>query len=247
MNLDHFVVHVDNNISKLHDLKNRIEPLGFPFEPEWGKGTKGFKAANIWIGRQYFEIVRLLNKDGGGWTSHWVNQYNLGKRGIYCIFLATNDLDQLVLGLKERGCSFKGPERVSFKAFFGLIKKTLPWKMIYTGPIPGTELEIGFIQYDPDPKDRIKQYLVPNSDEKGIKGISSGNVTLPFNKEVINHLKKLFPLGREDKFQFIVPLSDGNLIFKDAPQVEVELNADTSEPDLRGKTFRLENVTVVTQ
>jgi len=67
MKLDHFVVHIDNDESILERLKQTIEPLGFPFEPKRGKGTKGFKAANIWIGRQYFEIIRLLRPDGGGW------------------------------------------------------------------------------------------------------------------------------------------------------------------------------------
>ena len=41
--LDHFVVHVDNDMNALNDLKDRIVPLGFPFEPKWGKGTKESK------------------------------------------------------------------------------------------------------------------------------------------------------------------------------------------------------------
>ena len=47
--LDHFVVNIDNDVEKLKALKRQIEPLGYPFEPTWGKGTKGFKVANIWI------------------------------------------------------------------------------------------------------------------------------------------------------------------------------------------------------
>lgn len=245
MNLDHFVVHLDNNPSVLNDLKSQIEPLGFPFEPDYGKGTKGFKAANIWIGRQYFEIIRLLSKDGGGWVPHWVTQYNLGKRGLYCIFIKTENLDDVTHGLRERGLDFKGPERISFKAFFGLIKKVLPWRMIYTPPIPGTDLEIGFIQYDPDPKDRIKQYLVPNSDEKGISGISSGIVSIALKDEVVEFLTKLFPYGIMEKSRFVVPLDRGNLVFRDSQDAQIYLKADAS-PNLRGNSFSIGNVVVNT-
>lgn len=46
MKLDHFVVHIDNDEKILSDLKAKIEPLGYPFRPKAGKGTRGFKAAN---------------------------------------------------------------------------------------------------------------------------------------------------------------------------------------------------------
>lgn len=50
MRLDHFVVHIDGDQTKLETLKNTIEPMGFPFNPNAGKRTKGFQVANIWIG-----------------------------------------------------------------------------------------------------------------------------------------------------------------------------------------------------
>ena len=85
LTLDHFVVHIDNDPAILADLKKRLVGSGVPFEPEWGKGTKGFKAANIWIGRQYFEIIRILRPDGGGWVPRWVERHHRGRRGLYCV------------------------------------------------------------------------------------------------------------------------------------------------------------------
>ena len=93
--LDHFVVNIDNNMEKLKELKKQIEPLGYPFEPTWGKGTKGFKVANIWIGLQYLEMVWLKKKDGGGWKPDWVEKYNNGHRGIIAIYLMTDKLDEI--------------------------------------------------------------------------------------------------------------------------------------------------------
>jgi Glyoxalase-like domain len=193
MNLDHVVVHIDNNERILSDLKKQAENAGVPFEPSWGKGTKGFKASNIWIGRQYFEIIRLLKPDGGGWEERWVSSYNAGKRGVFCLFLQTNDIRSVANRLRADGLSIDGPKRQNFKGFFGLFKKTLPWELIYLPPIPGTDLEIGFIQYDPDPKDRIKQFLVPNAEENGIDGITSAEVVLPLSSEAREFLQQIFP------------------------------------------------------
>lgn len=247
MKLDHFVVHIDNDEEALAKLKREIEPLGFPFEPKHGKGTGGFKAANIWIGRQYFEIIRLLNKSGGGWTPQWVKRYNDGVRGIYCVFLVTHSIDDIARRLKASGISVGAPERITFKAFFGLIKKTLPWQLIYLPPIPGTNLEIGFIQYDPDPNDYIKQFLVPNSDENGITGIESGTIQLPLNSDILNFLKKIFPGGLEQEASFSVSLESGKLLFVHGlGEVQVELHAKTDDPTLRGNNFRFLNVSVVT-
>lgn len=247
MKLDHIVVHIDNNEELLTNLKRDIEPLGFPFEPKYGKGTSGFKAANIWIGRQYFEIIRLLNKSGGGWTPKWVKRYNEGLRGIYCIFLVTDSIADVAKQLKAGGLPVSEPERITFKALFGLLKKTLPWQLIYLPVIPGTDLELGFIQYDPDPNDRIKQYLVPNSDENGISGIETATIHLPLGPENRAFLKKVFPNGVDVGESFVVTLEPGGLSFvHDQSDVKVELFAKVNGPELRGRKFTLLNVSVET-
>ncbi|MGE0632287.1 MAG: VOC family protein [Pseudobdellovibrionaceae bacterium] len=246
MKLDHVVVHIDNNENILKSLKKTIDPMGFPFEPKWGKGTKGFKAANIWIGRQYFEIIRLLRTDGGGWTDKWVRRYNNGKRGAFCLFLQVENIDVVAKDLISRGIGISGPERISFKTMFGLIKKTLPWQIIYLPEIPGTDLEIGFIQYDPDPNDRIKQYLVPNSDSNGIDGFSSATVQLPLNDSAKAFLQKLFPVGQLKENSVIVQLQNGELEFLNFPRVQIQLKGDVSNPKVKGLSFQLENVTFLT-
>lgn len=245
MNVDHIVVHVDNDERILNDLKKETEHAGVPFEPRWGKGTKGFKASNIWIGRQYFEIIQLLTPDGGGWEERWVASYNQGKRGAFCLFLQTNDIRSVATRLRSQGLAIEGPKRLSFKGFFGLIKKTLPWELIYLPPIPGTDLEIGFIQYDPDPKDRIKQFLIPNADENGITGIPSADISLPLSVESRQFIKKLF-LDSIDAGggEMYVPLNHGYLRFQDADIVKINLNAETQKPELKGKLFTLTNVSL---
>lgn len=246
MKLDHFVVHIDNDETILDNLKQRIEPLGFPFEPTWGKGTKGFKAANIWIGRQYFEIVHLLKPDGGGWPLPWVKRYNEDKRGLCCLYLATDNIEKIANTLRGNGIAVQGPERISFKILFGLWKKTLPWQLIYLPPLPGTDFEIGFIQYDPDPKDRMKQFLVPNSDENGITGVHSATVQLPMSAEAKSFLAKIFPTGQWHQDMLKVDLVDGQITFSDASDPHLTLQASVQNDTYAGNSFTLENVTIHT-
>mgnify|MGYP000877496221 FL=1 len=58
MKLDHFVVNIDKKYQK--DEKN-ISNISdsIPYEPKWGKGTKGFKVSNLWIGNEYLEMVHV--------------------------------------------------------------------------------------------------------------------------------------------------------------------------------------------
>ncbi|WP_234410458.1 hypothetical protein [Caldalkalibacillus mannanilyticus] len=81
MKIDHLVVNIDPHFQEDTDFINQVHHTGLPYEPKWGKGTKGFKVSNIWIGDEYFELVRIKSKDGGGWIPQWTAKYNEGHRG----------------------------------------------------------------------------------------------------------------------------------------------------------------------
>lgn len=213
MKLDHIVVHIDNNPAILTALKQQTDAQDIPFEPDWGKGTRGFKAANIWIGRQYFEIVRLLRPDGGGWPAPWVTRYNAGTRGLNCLYFSVEDIEATADMLTQTGIANDGPERLSFSLFFGLWTKVLPWRLIYLPPVPGTDFEIGFIQYDADPKDRMKRLMVPNADEHGVSGIASAMLEMPLSGLSMKFLKRVFPSGIEQNGEYKVALEQGNIRF----------------------------------
>jgi len=63
LRLDHFVIHIDPDMRALDELKRTLAPMGYPFEPRWGKGTRDFQVANLWVGRQYLEMVWLERPD----------------------------------------------------------------------------------------------------------------------------------------------------------------------------------------
>jgi hypothetical protein len=245
--LDHFVVNIDNDMGKLKELKKQIEPLGYPFEPTWGKGTKGFKVANIWIGLQYLEMVWLKEKDGGGWKADWVEKYNNGYRGIIAIYLMTDRLDEIREELKCRGIPVSEPERISFRWFFGLLKKTMPWRSIFTAPIPGTNLEICYGELDsPDIMEKMKAYMVPNAAVYGIEGIKAATVKGNFSEEAWIYIQKLFPDVELKGTSLTYDMGTTCLSFElsEKTGLNVELNAVTVNKKYLGKSFEVENLKV---
>jgi hypothetical protein len=128
--LNHFVVHIDDDIEMLRSLKDRIEPLGFPFDPARGKGTKGFKVANIWIGYQYLEFACIKTRNGGGWRKEWVEKYNQGKRGIFGLCIMTDQLDHFRKEVIARGIPASDPERITFKDAFWTLQKILAFSIV---------------------------------------------------------------------------------------------------------------------
>ena len=95
LRIDHLVVNIDKKYQTDELEIQSIRNTGLPYEPKWGKGTKGFKASNIWIGNEYLEMINLLKKDGGGWKPEWVEEYNKGHRGLICLMLDVVDVDKI--------------------------------------------------------------------------------------------------------------------------------------------------------
>ena len=245
--LDHFVVNIDNDLKKLKELKKQIEPLGFPFEPTWGKGTKGFKVANIWIGLQFLEKVWLKKRDGGGWKAVLGEKYNNGHRGIIAIYLMTDRLDEIRAELKGRGIPVSEPERVSFRWFFGLLKKTMPWRSIFTAPIPGTDLEICFGELDhPDIMEKMKAYMVPNAAVNGIEGIKEAIVRGNFSGEAWEYIRKLFPGADQLGNRLTFNMGTTYLSYEacEEPALRVELKAVTENNKNQCSSFAIENLKI---
>lgn len=244
LTLDHVVLHIDDRPEMLAGLKADLATLDVPFEPDWGKGTKGFKAANIWIGRQYFEIVRILRPDGGGWVPRWVSRHDEGQRGLYCLFLMTGRIDAVAADLRAAGIETNGPERIVFRTLFGLIRKSMPWQVLYLPPIPGTGVEIAFIEYDPDPKDRMKSFMVPNADDHGLSGVPDAVLRLPLTEVARAFLGSLFPSAAHGDAEITVPLQDGVLRVVNAPDIKLDLKAQRSDPERSSGAVTIENVTL---
>ena len=175
MKFDHVVIHA-NDTDQVYGLKRRLDDAGIPYEPSWGKKSKGFQISNIWIGNQYFEIVDILHRENL-WQPNWADRHVNGDRGSFCLFLKTTiPVDDVYHRLKGAGFTISKPERTSFKWFFNLLQKKLPWRFSLTSKIPGTKIELGFIEYDKGAEEKFAPFMVPNSSKNGINSIARAKI-----------------------------------------------------------------------
>lgn len=173
LKIDHLVVNVDRRIQEDQEYINSIRSIGLPYNPKWGKGTKGFKVSNIWIGKEYFELVHIKARDGGGWIKEWTAQYLDGHRGLIGFALEVEDIDKTYQKLLSHNVNVSPPEPLKFRWFFNLLNKTMPWRNAYLPEFKGIPFQF-FLQQLNDEKSKqyMEQYMVPNSRDHDITGIT---------------------------------------------------------------------------
>jgi len=252
--LDHAILHIDNDEQILQGLKKTISGLGYPFNPASGEHTHGFAASNLWIGNSYIKFTCLKTETGSGWEERWIEEYNNGHRGICALVVATRELDSVKASLTENGIEIYETKKKAGKDIIGLftdllgLKKTLPWKAFFTPAIPGTKMELGFIEYDAASLEELRAAMIPNSAENGIKGIHRAKIYLPEWEEGLNYLGKIFPQLQESKAQYRVRLRDTELFFfrSEPGEFSVKLETRCENKEFVGGKFEVENLSVKT-
>lgn len=237
MILDHIVVHVES-LEETNDLKADLDKLDIPFEPTWGKEAKGFKVSNIWIGKQYFEIVNILGSDNL-WQPQWASRHTQGDRGVYCVFFkVSEDIYQLYKNLKGASIDIMEPERTSFKWMFGLLEKKLPWRFMLLPRIPGTPIELGLIQYDKGAEKKYEPFMIPNTKDKGILGLSNACIYTSQIEEANAYLERVSGLVNQT-----IPIQLNKRISSGSNTV-LSLQA-VLKSDAEFSSFSISNVSVV--
>lgn len=172
MKIDHFVVNVDEIYQNDNNTIENIRKNDFPYEPKWGKGSKGFKVSNLWIGNEYLEMVHILKENGGGWVKDWTIKYNQGHRGMICLMIDVENIDLTYQSLKNKGLQITSPKWLEFKWFFNIFTRRMPWRNCYIPFFDKVPFQIGFQEMkDEKSRDFMSQYMTPNSKENGINGI----------------------------------------------------------------------------
>lgn len=242
MKLDHFVVNVDEKYQKDSKVINHIRNL-MPYEPKWGKGTRGFKVSNLWIGNEYLEMVHIRNKDGGGWVPEWTNKYNQGHRGLICLMLDVDNMDEMCQSLREKGVEITSPEWLEFKWFFHMFTRRMPWRNCYVPFFESVPFQIGFQEMKDDKsRDFMNQYMVPNARDVGIHGIYRVVIKGQFSSKDFELIMKIFgerTCMEEDRIK--VTLSEEQSVeFVKDKGYKVELYTNLND----GKFIEIENMKV---
>lgn len=226
MKIDHLVVNVDSSIQEDKEFIKSVHSIGLPYNPKWGKGTKGFKVSNIWIGKEYFELVHIKREDGGGWVQEWTKKYNEGHRGLIGFALEVDDIDETYHKLLSQNVKVTPPEPLKFRWFFNLLNKTMPWRNSYLTELKGVPFQF-FLQQLNDEKSKsyMEQYMVPNSKENGIEGISEVRIYSQLEEDDKKILFALFDQydESEDSLNFYLDTQTIRFIESDTYRVEVRL------------------------
>lgn len=243
MKLDHFVINIDEKYQKEGAVIDTIRKMNFPYEPKWGKGTKGFKVSDLWVGSEYLEMVHILKKEGGGWVPEWTTKYNQGHRGLICLMLDVENIDAIYQSLRENKIEATSPKWLEFRWFFNIFTRRMPWRNCYAPFFENVPFQIGFQEMkDEKSRDFMNQYMVPNSRDFGINGIYQAVIKGQYTDNDFNMIMKIFGQRAYRKLDSIcVELSNGQsvqFVKEEAFQVELYTNADT------GKFIEIENVKI---
>jgi hypothetical protein len=247
MKIDHLVINVNEKYQSNENTIKEIREKGLPYEPKWGKGTKGFKASNLWIGNEYFEMIRLLKKDGGGWKPEWINQYNNGHRGLICLMIDVENLDAEYQRIINKSIHITEPEYLKFKWFFNLFTRTMPWRNSYVDFFQGVPMQIGFQQMkNKKALEFMHQYMIPNSKDNGVDGINKVVINGDFTKEDFNLVQRLFEVSKAEDNEIIIDFPNSQkLVFKKSKAFSAEVYAYGNNESLCGNKIEIENVQVI--
>ena len=238
-------MNVSSDVQESKEMIERIRLAGLPYEPKRGKGTKGFKVANIWIGNEYLEMVRIKKVDGGGWIPKWTEKYLKGHRGLIGFALDVDDIEATYQSLVNSNVKVSKPEPLKFRWFFNLFSKTMPWKNAYLPEFEGVPFQFFLQQLDNEKtKLYMQKYMVPNSIEENIHGIVEvivyGNMT--DNDKSI--LRALFKDYKEHEGKILITIGNQLITFVESENHYVEVILDCSNELYSSKEVKIENVII---
>lgn len=240
--LDHFVINIDGKYQTENNIVKSISN-NLPYNPKKGKGTKGFKVSNLWIGNEYLEMVHILKGHGGGWVPEWTNKYIQGHRGMICLMLDVTDIDFVYRDLISKGLQVTKPRWLEFKWFFNILSRKMPWRNSYIPFFENLPFQIGFQEMKNDKsRELMNQYMVPNSRDNGINGIYRIVIKGDYSNKDFNTIMTVFGnKAHKEKKVIKIHLNDKQTIefLKDVSyQVELFTNLNT------GKFVHIENLTI---
>lgn len=242
MKLDHFVINVDRKYQKeekfISDIRDSI-----PYEPKWGKGTKGFKVSNLWIGNEYLEMVHILKNSGGGWIPEWTAKFNQGHRGMICLMLDVPNIDLVYQDLKLKNVTVTEPKWLEFKWFMNILTRRMPWRNCFIPFFENVPFQIGFQEMKDDrSREFMNQYMVPNARENGIDGICRVIIKGNYSDNDFNMIAKVFgDMSHKESNLVKLKLNEMQLIefVKDTDyHIELFTNTNSNKPVL------IENLTI---
>jgi len=241
--IDHLVTLVDDSNNIFKRIKKVFEESGFPVSLDSGKEGKDFRTITPFVGRSYFEMLRLM----GGISNEWppcVNQwYKYGIRGVVMLFLRVKDLNSIYKFLCKREIYVKEPYREYYRA--KREKKSMPWRYLDLPIIEDLPLWIRWVQYDTMMWNMLRACPKPNSrDVNGVNHFETIRIKGPFTSRDMLLLENVFPEIVENN-ENEVCLRNGKLSFEKSDKTEMEIVTPTDRSLYTGRDITMYNYKVI--
>ena len=244
LRIDHLVLNIDEYYQQ-EESTRMIEDVGLPYVPKNGKGTSGFKVSNLWLGDEYFEMVRIKKEDGGGWVPDWTKRYLAGERGLVCLMLETENMKALYSKLHKKDMSL--PEQAKYKLFYGLLSISPPWKNAYMPFLEGVPFQIGFQQMNNEKsKEKMYKQMKPNSRENGFTGISHIEIYGKYTRNDRELIYSLFTTkGDVENGDLVWELKNNQkIVFIQAEEYNVNVYLNKENDNGSKELIKIENVSI---
>ncbi|EDW22162.1 transporter [Bacillus pumilus] len=243
--IDHIVINVDEKYQKDKKMIDMIQQNGFPYAPKKGKRTKGFKISNLWIGKEYLELVNITKKDGGGWKKDWTELYNRGTRGAICLMIDVSDIDSLHQSLLDKAFDVQTPERIEYK-LFGLLKISSRWRNMYLPFFEKEAFQIGFQQLDNEEiSEKFQKKMIPNSISHKIMGMTKIIINGKWTELDYNMIENTFRNTQKEGNSLKIKLNNGSdIIFVENNDFSLYVEMDNQSLQSKSIT-KIENVYLV--
>ncbi|WP_234410457.1 hypothetical protein [Caldalkalibacillus mannanilyticus] len=147
--------------------------------------------------------------------------------------------------LRQKEVQITEPQPLKFRWFFNLLSRTMPWKNAYIQELEGIPFQF-FLQQlnDEKTKEYMQKYMVPNSKEKNINGISEVIIYGSLTEKDKQLIMKLFDHATEQEGKIMIPLEKQSIIFIQAEQHSIEVILDCSNEEFHKKQLSFNNVLI---
>src|SRR5690606_1129206 len=132
------------------------------------------------------------------------------------------------------------PEPLSFKWFFNLFTKTMPWKNSYLPRFEGVPFQF-FLQQMNDEKSKafMQQYMVPNSRENKINGILEVKIFGTLTEHDRNIIQALFDDMKINGQEITISLGRQTISFIESDTYSVHVILDAENQNYSTKELEI--------
>lgn len=190
-------------------------------------------------------MIKINSTDGGGWIESWTEDYLRGHRGLIGFALEVEDIEATYQKLIRQNIQVSTPEPLTFKWFFNLLSKTMPWKNSHLPKFEGVPFQF-FLQQLNDEKSKafMQKYMVPNSRENNINGILEVKIYGLLTEQDKRILKALFKDCKIKDSTITVALGRQLISFVESEKQSVEVLLDCENEEQSTKQLEIGNVVI---